>query len=274
MVHRSSSGRTAHSKVPIQTLFDPLVASMPPVASFVGQKQIGWKKLQMARLIKAAQKGHLVTGVVKTAHELGKPSDPRQVGSWNTDKIAKEARKMERELVRQHPELRKLFRMANFVHNVDSLKYYGASRLSEVGSAATRSLGLSATQQAGLQRIGRAGARWLPPLAVGVAGVTIVTSYHQFASGLMKPREFYRMGAGPTILVVFTATGAMVGVVAGGVGAVPGASLGAIVAVPVEVATNWVINRYYRDFDLGQRRLVDAAVEEFYGVVVALVDES
>ena len=232
------------------------------------------EKLQAARIIKAAQKGHLGTGVVKTEHVWGTPRAPRQMGPWNTDNVAKEARKIERELVKRHPELRKVFMRANFLHNVDRLKYHGARTLSYLGSASARSIGLSATQQTGLRRIGLAGARWLPPLAVGVAGVTMVTAYYQFASGLTSPREFYRSSAGPTILVVFTATGALVGVGAFGVGAVAGASVGAMAALPVEVAANWVIERYYREFDTRQRRLVDAAVEEFYGVDATLVEEA
>ena len=45
-------------------------------------------------------------------------------------------------------------------------------------------------------------------------------------------------------------------------------------ALPVEVAADWVIDRHYRDFDTRQRRLVDAAVEEFYGVDATLVEDS
>ena len=167
-----------------------------------------------------------------------------------------------------------MFRKANFLHDVDRVRYRSVRRLSDLGSVTARSLGLNSTQQAELKRIGQAGGRWLLPLSVGVAGVTIVTAYYQFTSGLTSPREFYRSSAGSTVLVVLTATGAIVGGTAFGVGAVAGASLGAIAAGPVQVATAWVIDRYYRDYDRRQRHLVDAAVEEFYGVDTTLVEGS
>lgn len=231
------------------------------------------EKLQAARIIKAAQKGHLTTGVVATRHQSGSFLDPKLNGRWATRNVAREATQIGQWLARQHPGSRKVLRMANFLHNVDRLKYQSARRLSDLGSATARSIGLSATQQAGLRRIGLAGARWLPPLAVGVAGVAMVTAYYQFGSGLTSPREFYRSSAGPTILVVFTATGALVGSVGFGVGAVAGGSIGAMASLPVEVAVDWAIERYYHDFDTRQRQLVDAAVEEFYGVDATLVEE-
>ena len=242
-------------------------------------KTIPSEQLKMARIIKAAQKGHLTTGVVRTEHVRGTPRTPRLIGYLNTDKVAREAKKIERELIKRHPELRKVFMAANFLHKVDRVKYHVARRLSGFCCPTGRPIRPSrirpsAPQQAGLRSIGLAGARWLPPLAVGVGGVAIVTAYYQFASGLTSPREFYRGSAGPTILVAFTATGALVGSFAFGVGAVAGGSIGAMAALPVEIAADWVIDRHYRDFDTRQRRLVDAAVEEFYGVDATLVEDS
>ena len=242
---------------------------------FLRRSGTTWKeRIQMARIIKAAQTGHLETGVVRTPHVLGRPSDPQRSGSWNTNKVAREARKLERELIRQSPRLRKVFRIALFLHNVDRLRYQGARRMSHFPSATARSIGLSASQQGRLVRLGRAGVRWLLPLSVGVAGVTIVTAYHQYTAGLTSPREFYRSSAGPTIFVVFTSTGAIAGAFFFGVGAVPGAALGALAALPVEVAADWMIGHYYREFDRRQRRIVDAAIEEFYGVDADLVEAS
>ena len=232
------------------------------------------EKLQAARIIKAAQKGHLTTGVVATRHQSGSFLDPKLIGRWATRNVAREATQIEQWLVRQHPGSRKMLRMANFLHKVDRAKYHVARRLSGFCCSTGRPIRPSALQQAGLRRIGLAGARWLPPLAVGVGGVAIVTAYYQFASGSTSQREFYRSSAGPTILVVFTATGALIGSVAFGVGAVAGGSIGAMASLPVGVAADWVIERYYRDFDTRQRRLVDAAVEEFYGVDATLVEES
>ena len=242
---------------------------------FLHRSGTTWKeKVQMARVIKAAQKGHLETGVVRTPHVLGRPSDPRQSGSWNADRVAREARRIEKELIRQYPHLRKVFRIALFLHNVDRLRYQGARRMSHVASATARSIGLSDSKQDRLVRLGRAGVRWLLPLSVGVAGVTMITAYHQYTTGLTSPRKFYRSSAGPTIFVVFTSTGAIAGGFFFGVGAVPGAALGAMAALPVEVAADWMIDRYYREFDRRQRRMVDAAVEKYYGVDADLVEAS
>lgn len=242
---------------------------------FLHRSRTTWKeKVQMARVIKAAQKGHLETGVVRTPHVLGRPSDPRQSGSRNTDRVVKEARRIEKELIRQYPHLRKVFRIALFLHNVDRLRYQGARRMSHIASATARTIGLSATKQDRLVRLGRAGVRWLLPLSVGVAGATIITAYHRYTTGLTSPREFYRSSAGPSIFVVFTSTGAIAGGFFFGVGAVPGAALGAMAALPAEVAADWMIDRYYREFDRRQRRMIDAAVEEYYGVDADLVEAS
>lgn len=242
---------------------------------FLRRSGTTWKeRIQMARIIKAAQTGHLETGVVRTSHVLGRPGDPRRSGSWSTNRVTREARKLERELKRQYPRLRKIFGIALFLHNVDRLKYQGARRMSHVVSATARSIGLSTSQQDRLVRLGGTGVRWLLPLSVGVAGVTMVTAYHQYATGSTSPREFYRSSAGPTIFFILTSTGAVAGGFFFGVGAVPGAALGALAALPVEVAADWMIGHYYREFDHRQRRIVDAAIEVFYGVDADLVEES
>ena len=102
----------------------------------------------------------------------------------------------------------------------------------------------------------------------------MVTAYYHYASGVTSAREFYRASAGPAIVVAFTGAGAIAGVFVFGVGAVPGAAFGAMAALPVEVATDWVLERYYRVFDRRQRRLVDAAVDEHYDVDVLLIQKS
>ena len=232
------------------------------------------EKVQAARIIKAAQKGHLTTGVVRTKHVFGSPRRAQQVGSLNTDNVAKEARQLERELVRRHPELRKVFRRANFLNNVDRLTYHGAMRTSQLGSSIARLSSSSATRLAGLKRIGHTTGPWFVPLAVSISGVTIVWAHYQYSSGLWSRREFDRSSAGFTISVLFTATGAIVGGTLLGVGVVPGASLGALAAVPAQIAAEFVVELYYRNFDLQQRRFVDAAVEKFYGVDATFLGES
>ena len=242
---------------------------------FLRKSGTTWKeKLHAARLITAAKQGHLETAVVRTAHELGRPRDPRRAGSWDRRNVANAARKIERELIKHHPQLRRVFRIASFLHHAARVKYGARSRLSDLASTTARSIGLGATQRAALWRIGKAGTRSVFPIAVGVSGGAVVAAYFQYASGLIPVREFYRTGAGPTIFVVFTATGAIAGVAVFGVGVAPGAALGAMAALPVEVATDWVLDRYFREFDLRQTRLVDAAVEEHYGVDAMLFEES
>ena len=229
------------------------------------------EKLQAARIIKAAQRGQLTTGVVASRILSGRFTDPQLVGRWSTRNVVNEATRIQHTLAREHPDSRRFFRRADFLHNVDRIRYRGA-RLMILGSATIRSLGSNATQRVRLQRIGRVAGRWFVPLGVGLAGVTLLESHHELSSGLISTREFYRRSVGSTVLVVFTATGAIVGGPGLGIGAFVGASLGALAALPAETAADWVINRYYREFDHRQRRLVNVAVEEAYGVNPLLLE--
>ena len=223
------------------------------------------EKLQAARIIKAAQRGQLTTGVVATRVLSGRFSDPQLVGRWSTRNVSTEAARIEQKLAKQYPESRRFFRKAGFLHKVERIRYRGA-RLLVVGSASARALVPKSTHRARLQRVGRAIGRWFVPVGVGIAGATVMVARYQASSGVINTREFYRRSAGPTIFVVLTATGAIVGGPVFGVGSFAGAYLGALAAVPTGAAADWAISRYYRDFDLSQRRLVDAAVEEVYGV--------
>ena len=232
------------------------------------------EKLQAARILKAAQKGHLRSEVASTPLESGRYSQPRKIGRTSRRNVAREAIRIQQELVQNNPELRKVFRKAKFLHYVDRLKHHGARTLSGFDSNLPWPTGISANQQARMWRLGRAGARSVPQLTMGLAGVIMVREYLQFTSAKISTREFYRNSAGPTIVLVFTAGGTIIGaVVSGGPGAVPGAYVGGILAVPVEAGTNWLIDRYYRDFDHRQRRMADAAVDQFYGVDADLVGE-
>ena len=241
---------------------------------FLRRSGTTWKEqIHMARLIKAAQQGHLETGVVKTAHVLGRPREPRQAGSWDTRSVAREAKKLERELIRQRPQLQRVFRVASFLHNVARVKYRGTSRLSDLASSSARYIGLTPPRQTALWRVGQMGARWIFPVAVGLSGLTMVTAYYHYSSGVISAREFYRTSAGPAIAVVFTSAGAVAGSFFFGVGAVPGAAFGAMASLPVELVTDWGLERYFRVFDQRQRRLVDAAVDEHYKVDALLIQK-
>ncbi|MGE0606593.1 MAG: hypothetical protein AB7O62_05645 [Pirellulales bacterium] len=69
-------------------------------------------KLAAARLIKAAQRNQLVSGVVRTPHVRGKPDDPRLFGTWDRTNVAGKARNIERELTARNPRNRQLFSKA------------------------------------------------------------------------------------------------------------------------------------------------------------------
>ena len=216
------------------------------------------ENLQAARIVKAAQRGQLTTGVVATRILSGRFSDPQRVGRWSTRNVSSEAARIEQRLFKQYPESRRFFRKAGFLHNVDRMKYRGA-RLLALGSVSARALVPESAHRARLQGVGRVIGRWFVPVGVGIASATVMVTHYQASSGLISTREFYRRSAEPAIMVVLTTAGAILG------GSL-GASLGAFAAVPAGAAADWAIDRYHRDFDLGQRRLVDAAVEEVYGV--------
>lgn len=92
--------------------------------------------------------------------------------------------------------------------------------------------------------------------------------------GSLSRRDFYRRATAIAIVPMFSAGGAIVGgtvgLYAGGLGALPGAAAGAklavIVAIPVRYATDYLWEWYYRDFDTRQLQLVNATVDEFYGL--------
>ena len=211
------------------------------------------EKLQAARVIEAARKNHLETGVVNTSHVLGKPRTP-QLKGMDTEDVSKEAGRIKRELVKTKPGSVQLFKKAGTVHRVDRLNYFTTTK----GMATLwRPL-----QTAWLQRVGQATGRWFLPIAVGVEGLRAGGAYYEYALGRTSQREFYRQSAGPTIFAVFTTGGTIVG------GGIPGAAFGAILAVPAQFAGDWMLNWYYRKFDEKKLRLVDVAVEKFYGLEV------
>ena len=223
------------------------------------------EKFQAARVIKAAQSGHLETGVIRTFHVLGTPRAPRQSVGVNFDNVAKEARQIERDLVRRNPKLGAAFRNAGFQHRMDLLAYRGARWMPS--RDAIRESRLVAARLAGFRarQVRQVGYRWLLPVAVGVAGVTVTVAYHQLVSGSISDRKFLHISASPAVLVTFTGVGALIGGVGVlGIGAIPGAAMGAILAIPFQLSLEWAMDRYYRDFNRAQREAVDKAVEVTY----------
>ncbi|MDE0204735.1 MAG: hypothetical protein OXP66_01700 [Candidatus Tectomicrobia bacterium] len=111
-------------------------------------------------------------------------------------------------------------------------------------------------------------------ISLGMEGRRLVMAFHEHGMGRIGKREFYRRSAGPAIMAAFTGGGAAVGGIIGskfaGVGAIPGAlfgaSFGGFAAIPVQIAVDYMVRRYDREFDERQRRIVNEAVEKFYGL--------
>ena len=141
-------------------------------------------------------------------------------------------------------------------------------------------LGVSSTAQLGILKLSakravvQAAGRAFLPVTIGVEGLRLVTAYHEYGMGRISQREFYRRSTGPAVVATFTVGGAAIGAIIGfnaaGVGAVPGAWTGAkisvVVAIPVQLAADYMLKWYYWEFDEQQRRVVNAAVETFYGL--------
>ena len=216
------------------------------------------ERIHAARVIKAAQRGHLETGVVRTSHVLGTPNAPKQTGGVNVDDVAKKARLIERDLVKRNPRLRAVFKQAGFRHRMDRLVYHGARwmphRISTSGSlASSRFL-----------RLWQVGNRWLLPVGLGVAGVTVAITYYQFATGAINYRDFLHNSSGAAILLVLTGGGAVMGGFLFGFGSVPGAVIGSMLALPVQLGLEWVMDQRYGEFRQAQRKAVDRTVEKLY----------
>ena len=284
-------------------------------------------KISMARVILAAEKGLLDTGVIKTTHVLGEPRAPELV-SQDTINVTREARRARREIIKRHPEAKELFREARREHWRDRLEYRNTQDLATRGLAVVgfagalglgwdayqqsraawsmfddptlkgsvlpymqtgmafgrmaqaTTLGVSSTAQLGILRLSskrsvvQAAGRAFLPVTLGVEGIRLVTTYHEYGMGRISQREFYRRSTGPAVVATFTvggaAIGAIIGIKAAGIGAVPGALTGArigvVVAIPVQVAADYMLNWYHWEFDEQQRRVVNAAVETFYGL--------
>ena len=234
----------------------------------------GSEMLQAARVIRAAQNGHLETYVVRTSHVLGTPRAPVQAGGLNVDNVANEARQIERDVVRRNPKLGTVFRKAGSQHRMDRLTYRRAasgSRLAWVkptglkeipASAGRPSMApLSRSLSKGFLRVGN---RLLLPVGVGVAGVTAIVTYRLYATGAMSYPEFIDNSVGPATFLAFTGGGAVIGGTLLGIGAIPGAAIGAVLALPFQFDLEWVKDMYYREFNEARREAVDEAVEAMY----------
>ena len=211
-------------------------------------------KQAAARLLLAARKHRLATGVVKTEHALGMPGRPQLLinRDWDHADVSQMARKIEQEATRKNPGLQRILRRAHTAHSAAMLRY-------------------------GLFKGTRVVGRGFAPVILGMEGLQLATAYHGYTSGRLSQRDYYRRSTGAAISVAFVlggaAAGGVLGLPVGVVGAIPSAITGAnvalAVAVPVQWAADHLWNRYYQDFDDQQRLAVNATVERFYGVEAA-----
>lgn len=280
-------------------------------------------RVAAARVIVAAQKHRLVTGVVRTSHKEGNPDVPRLEGRWNRTNVRSEALAIERALIQESSGARQIFRETRREQSAAMLQYRAAQSVAILGLAGAAGLGWDAYQQsrvawwmlddptlqgsplphlqtgiaigrigqtttlgvssaaqletfrlpasAGLVRI--AGAVLLP-VTFGVEGMRLTTAYYEYNLGRISQRDLYRRATGSTIAGAMiaggTILGGLVGLPAGGVGALPGAAAGAkiavFIAIPVQLAADYLWGSYYQNFDARQRRLANAAVDRFYGL--------
>ena len=96
-------------------------------------------KVQMARVILAAEKGQLDTGVIRTRYVLGRPNRPGLDG-LDSAQVAREARRARREIIGKYPKAGDYFREANRDHLRDWKAFRAAHRSSRLKQRATQGL--------------------------------------------------------------------------------------------------------------------------------------
>lgn len=190
------------------------------------------EKRAMAFVIRAAQKGNLETGVVRTPHALDKPSHPQLKGSFDSKNVSKKAFGIERGYRRNNPNWAKAFNGASAGQPAASLRY-----------AATK----------GMRYAG-----WFLPAVVGVEGWRAGTALHAYTSGQIGQRDFHRHSFGPVISLGFMGLGAIAG------GGIHGVLVGALVAWPFQSLADWTLDWHYQDFNERQLQRVNAAVYRHY----------
>jgi hypothetical protein len=122
-----------------------IIRSAERVLKSVNTKPV--EKLAAARIIKAAQRHRLKTGVVKTPHVQGKPKAPQTTAKWDDTNVSREASRIERELVRRNPELASTFRQAKTDQARDVLKYRARKGVGVLGLVSALRLSWDAYQQ-------------------------------------------------------------------------------------------------------------------------------
>ncbi len=271
-----AKGGSSAPKWTYQSLQGTNVNAIRSATGVLAHRNASWReKLQAARVIKAAQRGHLETGIVRTGHVLGTPRTPTPSG-MDVGNVAKEARQLERQLIQRSPRLRHAFAIAGSQHRVDRLAYRTAQWASAgsfprgsnaLGSLATAPFRLDSAALLGSRasHLGMVASRWILPISLGLAGGSMTVVILKYTSASISSPEFVRASAGPAILVVFTGAGALIGgLSSSGIGAVPGAAVGAMLALPFQLGFDWFINLHYRKFDRAQQNAVDQAIRVKY----------
>ncbi|MYE98969.1 MAG: hypothetical protein F4234_02080 [Gammaproteobacteria bacterium] len=234
------------------------------------------EKFQAARVLKAAQSGHLETAVVRTQHVLGTPLAPRQVGSVDLSNVSREARSIQRELINRNPELRTIFRNAGIQNRVNRLNHFGTTLFPQIGDQRLTAIASMPSASAtaggrGLQRAWSVGGRYVLPAGLIVAGTSVMINSYRFRLGRMNLDELLQVSTAPAIFLTFTASGAVIGgLSSAGVGAIPGATVGAMLALPVEIYL-WLFSDNTRQsgyLNAQQRGAVDDVLKEIYLVSV------
>ena len=216
------------------------------------------EKLQAARIIKAAQSGHLETAVIRTPHELGTPLAPRRVGEVHTGNVADEARLLQHELVKRNPELVPIFRRAGAEHRASRLVYRVTSFPSQAGfqhlPGVASIWNLTAAGGRGLLTAWQIGNRWIVPVAVSAAGVTVAIRGYHLAVHNIGYVEYVDAIAGPAALLTFTGVGF-------GIGGMPGAAVGMVLALPVQVYLGLSIDQQFSE---AQQQAIEMALRAQY----------
>ena len=161
-------------------------------------------RVESARVIVAAQKNRLVTGVVRTPHTMGRPGEPRLEGRWNRTNVRGEARDIERRVTRESSDARQIFREARRKQSTAMLKFRATQGVAILGVAGAAGLAWDTYQQAGVawemfndptlqgtllphMQTGVAIGRIGQTTAVGVSSVAQLTTFNLAASRVLVP---------------------------------------------------------------------------------------
>lgn len=132
------------------------------------------ERVQLARVIRAAELGRLDTAAVRTGHVMGKPLTPAQIGKVDSRSVRWEAWRTHRQMLRERPDLAPAFAMANSMRrNVSPRRWWGLQTKARAPLIASAVGGKDALAT-GAARIGMltGATTWSGPLAIALLGAT------------------------------------------------------------------------------------------------------